>query len=256
MFPPGQSEGAAVKGYAEAMAAGTLTGWHSHPRAQLVLSLAGTLACATDDGTWMVPTDRAVWIPAGRRHCLSAPGDVATRSLYLRPDLWDGGAHCRVLALTPLLKALVLRFSDPDAADDDGTGAAAERRLAVLLDELAAAPEAPLGLLPGSDRRLRRVTDNLGRSPEDGRSLAEWARAAGASERTLARLFRAETGLSFADWRRRARLFRALSLLAAGESVTAVALSLGYAGPSAFIQAFRRAFGETPGQVGRRRAAD
>ena len=245
MFRPGQSAGGPVKGYAEEMEAGADTGRHRHPRAQLVLSLAGTLACATADGTWIVPPDRAVWIPAGRRHRLTAPVAVSIRVLYLRPEAWDGGPRCRVLRLNPLLRALVLRFCEPPRRASAGRGAA-ERRLAVLRDELAEAPEAPLGLLPGSDQRLRRVTDALATDPADGRSLAAWARRAGASERTLARLFQAETGLSFAAWRRRARLVRALTLLAAGETVTSVALTLGYAGPSAFIQAFRRAFGETP----------
>ena len=209
------------------------------------MSAAGTLACETREGTWVVPPDRAVWIPPGRQHRLSAAGSVSLRALYFRPEFWDGGERCRVLRLGPLLRALILRSAELRRGRDRD---AAERRLAVLRDELASAAEAPLGLTLGGDPRLRRVTETLADDPADNRSLALWAPAAAASERTLARLFLAETGLSFGDWRRQARLLKSLSLLAGGASVTMVALDLGYAGPSAFIQAFRRQFGTTPGK--------
>src|SRR5690606_10047538 len=123
-----------------------------------------------------------------------------------------------------------------------------QRRLAVLLDELAVAPDGGLHLAPGRDPRLRRLTAALLADPADGRSLAAWGRAVGASQRTLARLFPAETGLTFTAWRWKARLLRALALLGEGQPVTRVALELGYSGPSAFIQAFRRDLGITPNQ--------
>jgi AraC-like DNA-binding protein len=247
MFRPGQAAGGPVKAFAEDLAPGHDTGWHRHQRAQLVMSAAGTLTCETRDGTWVVPPDRAVWIPPGRHHRLSCSGPVAVRALYFKPELWDGGSHCRVLRLEPLLRALILRAAVPPQRGRHGK-AAAERRLAVLRDELATAAEASLGLMLGEDPRLRRVTQALVEAPDDNRSLAAWTGVAAASERTLARLFLAETGLAFGQWRRQARLLKSLSLLAAGAPVTAVALDLGYAGPSAFIQAFRRQFGTTPGR--------
>jgi AraC-like DNA-binding protein/mannose-6-phosphate isomerase-like protein (cupin superfamily) len=252
MFRPGQTAGRPVRGHPLDFAAGSDTGWHRHPRGQLVHALSGTLTCATVDGTWVVPPDRAVWVPPGRRHRLAAHGPVAARMLYLRPDAWDGGDRCRVLAVGPLLRALVLACCAP-APRGRAAQAAEARRTAVLLDELAAAPEAGLHLAPGQDPRLRRLTAALLADPADGRDLAAWGRAVGASQRTLARLFPAETGLTFAAWRWRARLLRALALLAEGRPVTQVALDLGYAGPSAFIQAFRRELGTTPGQFARRR---
>jgi AraC-like DNA-binding protein len=187
-----------------------------------------------------------VWIPPGRHHRLRCGGPVAVRALYFRPEFWDGGQRCRVLSLDPLLRALILRAAVPSRRRQ--TKAAGERRLAVLRDELSAAAEAPLGLRLGEDARLRRVTRPLAEEPADNRDLRSWGKVAAASERTLARLFLAETGLSFGQWRRQARLLKSLSLLAAGQPVTAVALDLGYAGPSAFIQAFRRQFGTTPGR--------
>jgi AraC-like DNA-binding protein len=84
--------------------------------------------------------------------------------------------------------------------------------------------------------------------PADRRTLAAWARPAGASVRTLARLFTRETGMGFRGWRQQVRLLRALERLAAGEAVTTVALDLGYDSPSAFVAMFRRALGTTPGR--------
>jgi len=110
----------------------------------------------------------------------------------------------------------------------------------------------PLDLPQPAEPRLRRVTQALLANPGDRRSLAAWARWAGASPRTLARLFLRETGLSFGAWRQRARLLQAVARLATGQAVTTVALDVGYDSPSAFIAAFRRQFGTTPRRYLRR----
>jgi AraC-like DNA-binding protein len=91
--------------------------------------------------------------------------------------------------------------------------------------------------------------------PSDGRSLIELAKIAGASKRTLERLFKFETGLGFGKWRQQLRLGHAMRLLAAGEAVTSVALEVGYDSTSAFISAFRMTFGKTPGNYFRASAA-
>jgi AraC-like DNA-binding protein len=85
-------------------------------------------------------------------------------------------------------------------------------------------------------------------NPGDVRTLADWARTVGAGSRTLARLFLAETGMSFRHWHQQVRLLEALRRLASQEPVTTVALDLGYDSPSAFIAMFKRALGMTPGQ--------
>src|SRR6478609_8780837 len=95
---------------------------------------------------------------------------------------------------------------------------------------------------------LRDLADLLAADPADDRSLAELGRAVGAAERTLSRLFRAELGLGFPQWRTQLRLQHALVLLARGRSVTATAAACGFRSPSAFIEAFRHAFGTTPGR--------
>jgi AraC-like DNA-binding protein len=153
---------------------------------------------------------------------------------------------CAVVQVRPLLRELILAavaFRQPYHA----VGPEA-RLVGVLLDELDVARTAPLHLPMPRDPRLLAITAPLLADPSDKRPLGAWARTAGASARTLARLFRRETGLGFAHWRQQARLLRALERLAAGEAVTAVALDLGYDGPSAFIAMFRSRLGTTPGR--------
>jgi AraC-like DNA-binding protein len=146
----------------------------------------------------------------------------------------------------PLLRELILQaVAFPAPYAPNGREA---RLVAVLVDELTAARTAPLHLPMPRDPRVLAVTERLSADPGDRRPLGAWVRTAGASARTLARLFQRETGLSFAHWRQQARLLRALERLAAGEAVTTVAMDLGYESPSAFITMFRSRLGATPGK--------
>ena len=98
-----------------------------------------------------------------------------------------------------------------------------------------------------------RIATALADDPGDNRPLSDWAAAVGTSERTLARAFTKETGLSFGAWRQRLRLMESLDRLMAGEPVTTVALDLGYATPSAFTAMFRKTLGAPPSvYLGRR----
>jgi AraC-like DNA-binding protein len=146
--------------------------------------------------------------------------------------------------VTALLRELVLAATEmPLAYDERGRDG---RVMRLIMDELRAASDLPLHLPRPADRRLARVCDAILAAPADARPLDAWAEAVGASARTLARRFRAETGMSFAAWRQQARLLESLRRLAAGEAVTKVALDCGYAGPSAFGAMFRRALGVAP----------
>jgi AraC-like DNA-binding protein len=226
---------------------------HRHLRAQLVYASAGVMTVATAGGTWVVPPQQAVWMPAGVAHEVRAAGPLSLRSLYIHPDAARGlpETPC-VVAVPPLLRALIGRASGfPVDYPPAGTEA---RLVAVILDELAALEPEPLHLPRPADGRLRAVGDALAANPADGRPLAAWARSAGASERTLARLFLRETGMTFGAWRERLRLLTAIARLAEGEAVTTIAFDLGYESPSAFIAMFRRTLGETPGRYLRGKA--
>jgi AraC-like DNA-binding protein len=198
----------------------------------------------TPVGTWVVPPHRAVWVPSGVEHRIELSGRVSLRTLYLRAGRPGVPTACCALNVPPLLRELILHAGAraplyPDRPAD-------ERLVGVLVDQLAALPTAPLQLPRPGDPRARAVADLLLADAADGRSVAELARVAGASRRTLERLFAAETGLSVGRWRTRARLVEAIRRLAAGESATAVATALGYATPSAFGAAFRRELGTSP----------
>jgi len=234
-----------VQAYARNYPPGWDTGRHSHARAQLVFAASGVMTVWTAAGLWVVPPQRAVWVPARQDHALRMHGAVRLRTLYLEEDLApDLPAGPQVLTVSPLLRELVLRLMAlPAAATAEGPGA---RLVAVLLDELRGGAAAPLHLPEPRDPALRRICAALRADPAEARDLAAWGREVGASARTLARRFQAETGMGFAAWRQQARLLAALPLLAEGRPVTVVALDVGYEGPSAFIAAFRRSFGVTP----------
>ena len=238
---------APVVGYAADFPAGHRIARHRHPSAQLIYAASGVMTVATDQGRWVVPPLRAVWVPPGVPHSITMAGPVAMRTLYLDPRLFGGAPRtCCVLQVSPLLRELILRtMSFASAWDEEGREA---RIVRVLADELETARVAPLELTMPRDPRLLSVARALLADPADRRTLGEWTRSAGASERTLQRRFRAETGMPFGRWRQQVRLLRALERLAAGEPVTTVALDLGYDSPSAFVTMFRRALGTTPGR--------
>jgi AraC-like DNA-binding protein len=207
----------------------------------------------TDDGVWVVPPERAVWVPPFVGHSIRMTGPVQLRTIYLDPSLAPiPGSQCCVVQVSELLRAAILRAMEfPQPYPHGGAEA---RLVAVLVDEIHDAKTAPLHLPMPRDPRARRVADALRADPGDRRTLAGWGRVAGASERTIERLFRDETALCFGAWRQQARLLAGLERLAAGESVTEVALHVGFEGPSAFIAMFRRAMGTTPGRYFRARA--
>ncbi|MDA0656226.1 MAG: helix-turn-helix transcriptional regulator [Proteobacteria bacterium] len=218
---------------------------HSHRRDQLVYASEGVMTVSTELGTFVVPPERAVWMPGGTEHRIDAKGDLAMRTLYIEPNVTTGlPKEVCVLQITPLLRCLILEAVD--APQIYQPGSAEERLMQVVLDQIVALPTAPLNLPIPKDRRLRKITDKLMENPADCRDLQQWATEAGASARTLARLFQAETKMPFRSWRQQLRLMRALEMLAADVQVTTVALDLGYESVSAFTAMFRRAFGVPP----------
>lgn len=231
------------------IAAGRAVRPHSHPRGQLLWAMRGVLRVVSNSCIWLVPPSHAVWIPGGMEHQVTIEAEAELLNIYVDPSVTVRPPTrpmpcCAVLLLTPLARELIRRLGDSD------TSAPFDDRLlrfcAVLLDEVEGLSEAPLNLPGGQDERLVRVTRHLICHPEDPSQLPELSQIAGASPRTLERLFRAETGLSFRQWRSKLRLLSAIEALNRGESSTTIAFSMGYSSPSAFIAAFREAFGTTP----------
>ena len=222
--------------------------WHHHAEHQLIYPSAGVLQVSTDVGAWVVPPFRAVWVPAGVPHAHEAHGP--TRMLSLIFDVTVNPLRLdrpTVLAVTPLLREVITALVEDRKLTNRQRGNLEQ----VALDQLRRVEALPLWLPTPDDARLRDVAALLADDPSDPRTLAELGAAVGASERTLSRLFRAQTAMSFPQWRAQLRLHHSLKLLAGGGSVTAVAAACGYGSTSAFIEAFRNAFGTTPGQYHR-----
>lgn len=220
---------------------------HIHERAQLIYATAGTMRVSTDAGMWVVPPQRALWMPAGVRHSIVMLSDLTMRTLYLREDAASLMPDaCRVLPVSPLLRELIVRATElPLQYDEDGP---AGHVVALILAELNGLQSLPLQLPMPAHPRLRVLCETMLRAPGDPRTLDEWAKTLNASARTLARRFRSETGLSFGAWRQQARLLEAMGRLGAGAPVTQVALDLGYDSVSAFSAMFRRAAGASPSE--------
>ncbi len=218
---------------------------HRHRRAQVIYAATGVMRVSTSAGEFVVPPLRALWMPPEIEHSLRMAGAVAMRTLYIEPRASRAMPRsCAVIEVNPLLRALILAAMDEKLEyDRKGRGGLIMR---LILAELRAAPRLPLSIPMPRDKRLARLCGSLLRHPDTDATLDHWAEHVGASARTLARLFRRETGLSFGEWRAQARLVEALSLLSSGAPVGHVAGKLGYRSASAFGQMFRRALGRTP----------
>src|SRR5581483_7600285 len=212
----------------------------------------GAMTVFTERYSWMIPTARAVFIPAHTAHTIRIWGTVEMRTLYLSPVLTCfERLECRVFEVAPLLRELILRAVermglDSRVAHDTGL-------IGLLQDEVnravAAAVDSPLALPMPRDERARALAHWLLAKPFSGDRISELAKRHGVARRTLERRYQEETGMSFGVWRQKARLLDSIRLLAAGTSVTDTALDCGYASVSAFIAAFKRTFGYTPGRL-------
>ncbi len=199
----------------------------------------------TSEGAWVVPTHRAVWIPAAVPHTIAMSGTVAMRTLYLRRRLAKTlPRECCVVNVSPLLRELILHACTFAALKK--TIRVESHLTDVIIDQLQSIRMLALQLPNLSDPRARRVADVLLADPSNSRPLAQICKVAGASKRTVERLFQEEVGMSFGKWRQQLRLMQAMRLLAEGAKVTHAALESGYSTASAFISMFRRALGTTP----------
>lgn len=216
---------------------------HQHASHQLAWASIGVLTMGVGDRTWVLPRSRALWIPADIPHDVLANGDTTMVSLYFDPD------ECRI------------NFDQPTVVDASGLlghlishlageidPSARRRAEQVVFDLVVAMPTMALEVPAPTDDRVQRVQEVLQRHPGDQRTLDAWGRAVGASGRTLSRAIERDTGMTFAAWRTQIRLASALTRLAQGQPVGRVAEQVGYATPSAFVAAFRRTTGTSPGQ--------
>ncbi|MDG3439104.1 AraC family transcriptional regulator [Nitrospirillum amazonense] len=218
---------------------------HSHPRAQLIHTLSGVMTVTSREGSWVVPTGRAVWMPPREEHGIRISGNVFMRTIFVldgaRPNL---PRTCEVIEVSAFLREAIVAATRIPL--DYAPASRDERVMELILDEIEAAPRLHLHVAMPHDPRLVRLCERLIADPSVSVTLEELAAEIHVSGRTLARLFHRELGMSFGEWLRRMRLLLSLPRLAAGASVLQVALEHGYDSPSAFAAMFRRTLGVSP----------
>ena len=241
---PGPTTDRPVSLTARDLPADVSVGAHSHEWGQLTYAHDGLLRVSAVNSSWIVPPQRAIWIGPHVVHevtileaaCLSPLRIHASRDPF-------PGETCRVVEVSSLLRELIAALETGEQPREPGRAILLGE---LILDELARAPSRPIRVPLPRDKRLKSLCEALLAAPGDTQTLAGWARAAGASERTLARLFERELGMSFGQWRQQVRLAHGASLIARGMPLWQVAQQLGYASQSAFTAMFRKTFGTTP----------
>lgn len=225
------------------MPGGTTMECHQHPGHQLIYVSTGVLVAQTPAGSWVASKDRAIWMPSGTWHQHRAYGTALIHTVGFDagdPPLQPSAPA--IVAVTGLLRELLVALTDPATPPPE-----ADRLRAVLRDRLRRTSQEPISLPAARDPRLSCACAIALEDLETPMPLSALADAARTTERTLSRLFRQETGMSYPQWRAQARAVHAMILLAQGESVTDTGSLCGWSTTSAFIDSFRRVAGQTPG---------
>lgn len=218
---------------------------HWHRRSQFLYAASGVMAVSTPEGAWVAPSERAVWIPGGMPHAVRMVGTVKTRSVLIDTDACPNrGKSCQVVGVSQLLRQLLVAAADlPIEYDEEGRDGLV---MQLLLAEIDCAPLIPLAVPFPSHPAIARRCHTFLAQPDATATIDEWSDGLAMNRRNFTRIFRRETGMSFAEWRQQACLSVALPKLAAGESVTSIAMDLGYDGPGNFSTMFKRVLGVPP----------
>jgi len=218
---------------------------HSHPWSQLAYSCSGVMHIETDDGTFVIPPEQALWIPPEMPHQHYCKNKVSYRSLHIDPLLSEVlGNKVRPLTVDSLLKSLILEISN--WPKDYEETAQTQRFILVLLDRLAMAQSNELFMPTIKDKRLFPIIETLNQDPANKLTIEQWSLKVGASSRTLNRLFNQNYGMGFSRWKQKLRILKSLELLNSNRLQVDIAYELGYESTSAFITAFKKQLGCSP----------
>lgn len=220
---------------------------HHHHRGQIMTAPAGVGIVRTCGRSFVIAGKKGVWMPEGALHEVIASTEVKMRNLQISRQLAPGLPILACpITVSPLFSELLQ--SAVVGKQWFASGSREAKILDLLVLEFLQADDFSFDVPKPKDPRLGRICAALEKDPSNNRSLAEWAETAGGCTRTLERLFKKETGLTFAQWRRQIRIQDAIVRLHLGQSVTSIAYDAGYENTSAFIEMFRRLTGRTPGQ--------
>lgn len=220
---------------------------HQHPWGQLAYASAGIMKVSTLSASFIIPPERALWIPKFTPHTVSTRFGLSFRSLYIDNE-WSKNLpeQTTPININRLLRELILRVTQwNESLPIDSTK---NNLLKVLLNEIECAHKEPLFLHMPTDKRLIKITARLNNNPADNTTLEEWSHTIGATPRTLNRLFQKETQMGFVEWRQRLRILFSLERIEQGENINRIAGELGYDSGSAFITMFKKHLGQSPKQ--------
>ncbi len=226
---------------------GSSTGWHSHPRGQLLYAIEGVMIVRSAEGSWVVPPSRALWLAASLEHDVRMSGEVKIRTVFIDATaIRHLPARSCVIEVSPLLRELVV--AAVHVPRDYEEGSRDDRLMRLVADEVRVSDILPVHLPMPADARIKLICEAVSEDPSDSSTVGQWAERLGVTAKTIHRLFSKETGMSFGRWREQARLLFALRRLASGERVIDIAFDCGYASQSAFTAMFRRHFGKPPSE--------
>ncbi len=220
---------------------------HLHDWDQLIYAVSGILEVQSEDGSYLLPPQQSIWIPANQKHSIATIKGAKLRSVHFEKGLVSNhGDEICVLKISPLVRELILKASDFNFTED--MNQQQWRLLEVLADEIAVLDEVALHLPLSNDPLLLPIITFLQLQPDSSKSLQQWSTELGASSKTISRRFNTKLGMSYSRWLEQLRLHKAIHWLIENRSVTRIALDLGYGSLPAFIQMFKRNTGITPGK--------
>jgi AraC-like DNA-binding protein len=218
---------------------------HQHKRGELIFGDHGVMVVRTAGQSFIVPPQRALWIPPATPHEVTFKSPVSLLAIYIDTESAARlPSECRMIEVSGLLRELMKEATNlPVTYDLEGREG---RVMGLILDEILMKHTRTFSVPMPQNPRLIRICQQVMADPSSAEALDRWASDAGMGRRTFTRAFRQETGMSFTAWCRDVRLMEAVSLLRKGQSVTTVAFDVGYNSSSAFTAMFRRAFGHPP----------
>lgn len=236
--------------FKENLDSGTWNDLHVHAHwGELAFVASGSIVMCTSTGNFLGQSRRAIWVPPGMQHEWYMPEACDDRTLFIHPSVFGDDerfSRYHAVELTPLLREMIIAHSEQSVDVEHEEG----RRFGlVLIDCLKRSKEVGTPLLMPHERRLVELCTAALAAPDQPVRIEDWSRQLGMSPKTLARLFVRQTGRTFGRWQAGARMQSALARMQEGESVTDAAFNCGYTSVSAFITAFKRHFGQTPGTV-------
>ncbi|WP_082594346.1 AraC family transcriptional regulator [Sphingomonas sp. Root710] len=217
---------------------------HKHRKGQLVVTAEGSIMCRTLDGLRIVPSNGAVWVPGGVPHRIEISDTGRSYCVFIDPGIAPLPDGCATFSISPMLREMIFHLAKlPPLYPLEGP---TSRLAQVLLDELAQMKAEPLHFPVASHPKIQQIAAELLDTPDDHRTIREWAATVAMSERSLARLIIKHTGMTFGRWRQQLHIVIAVQRLSSGATVQAVSQELGYDSPSAFTTMFRRYMGKPP----------